>query len=159
MGFACNSACNLHFLIKVIIWLLEIWISDANHYLEKKISPNCILEFIHSSSSSLSLGQIRPPVTFVIVPPTDRTPSVEIPGSISGLWHPGVLSPPPGHPKFTASCPLAASHHQLVQTRDYHFLHPPTRPQQTIKEIQFYTSILTIFKNIITISFVCITQL
>ena len=40
---------------------------------------------VHSLLLEFSLGQIHPPVTFVIVPPTDRTPSVEIPGSISGL--------------------------------------------------------------------------
>ena len=128
-----------------------------NHYLEKKISPNCILEFIHSSSSSLS--RANPPSRYLCNCPPQQTahPRLKFLGALAGSDTPGSQAPP-GHPKFTASCPLAASQHQLVQTRDYHFLHP-TRPQQTIKEIQFYTSILTIFKNIITISVVCITQL
>ena len=145
-------------------------ISDVNHHLEKKkISPNCILEFIHSSSSSLS--RLNPPSRYLCNCPPQQTahPRLKFLGALVGRAPPGLLSPL-WSPRGVLNPLLVTPSSQQVAP-----WHPPrssaslcklgitiscttTHLQQTI-EVLFYTSILTIFKNNITISFVCITQL
>ena len=111
--------------------------------------------------SVLSPSLVSPPSCYLCncTPQQTAHSRLKFLGALAGWPPPGVLSPPlvtpssqqvaPWHPPRSSAslCKLGIT----ISCTTTHL-------QQTI-EVLFYTSILTIFKNNITISFVCITQL